>query len=101
MTATEDQAASQYEATTKENEITAATKQQDVKYKTKEAAGLDKLVTEHVSDKEGVQAELSAVTEDLGKLDKMCVAKPESYSERKKRRETEIDGLKEALKILQ
>jgi chromosome segregation ATPase len=101
MTATEEQAANQYEATTKENEITTATKQQDVKYKTKEAAGLDKSVAELTSDREGVKEVLASVTEYLGKLDKMCVAKPETYSERKSRREAEIAGLKEALTILQ
>merc|ERR1719327_1156643 len=37
MTAEEDAAQNQYDATTKENEITRASKDQDVKYKTKEA----------------------------------------------------------------
>jgi len=101
MTAEEGAAASQYEQQTQQNEITKTTKEQDVKYKTKTAAGLDKSVAELSSDKEGVQAELSAITEYLGKLDKMCVAKPETYSERKGRREAEIAGLKEALKILE
>jgi hypothetical protein len=100
MTAEEGSAESQYEQQTQQNEITRATKEQDVKYKTKEATGLDKSVSELSSDKEGVQAELSAVVEYLGKLDKMCVAKPEAYSERKARRESEIAGLKEALQIL-
>jgi len=100
MTATEGAAASQYEQRTNANEITRATKQQDVKYKIKEATGLDKTVSELSSDKEGVSAELAAVVEYLGKLDKMCVAKPETYSDRKGRRESEIAGLKEALKIL-
>merc|ERR1719160_414532 len=101
MTATEEAAASQYDATTKENEITRATKNQDVKYKNKEAVGLDKEVAELTSDKEGVQTELAAVVEYLGKLDKMCVAKPETYNERKSRREAEIEGLKQALQILE
>merc|ERR1719265_23933 len=101
MTATEGAAASEYERLTNANQITRATKTQDVKYKLKEATRLDKSVSELSSDKEGVQAELSAVQKYLAKLDKMCVAKPEAYSERKARREAEIAGLKEALKILQ
>jgi len=101
MTATEGAAASEYKQQTNENEITRATKGQDVKYKIKTATGLDKTVSELSSDKEGVQAELSAVEEYLGKLDKMCVAKPETYNERKGKREAEIAGLKEALTILQ
>merc|ERR1712032_1744353 len=101
MKAAEESAISTYEQESKENEIEKVTKEQDVKYKTKEAAGLDKAVAELSSDKDGVQTELAAVMEYLGKLDKMCVAKPETYSERKGRREAEISGLKEALKILE
>jgi len=101
MTATEQASAAAYDSQSKQNEITKATKEQDVKYKTKEATGLDKSVAELSSDKEGVEAELAAVVEYLGKLDKMCTAKPESYSERKGRREAEIAGLKEALQILE
>merc|ERR1719478_935183 len=76
-------------------------KSQDVKYKTKEAAGLDKSVSETSSDLEGTRAELNAVLEYLGKLDKMCVAKAEPYAERKARREAELAGLKQALEILE
>merc|ERR1719165_49832 len=42
MTSVEQTAVSEYERESKENEITKATKDQDVKYKTKEAKGLDK-----------------------------------------------------------
>ncbi len=35
--------------------------EQDMKYKTKEAAGLDKAVSELASDKQGVETELVAV----------------------------------------
>merc|ERR1719414_1481156 len=61
MTATEDSAQSAFEAQTKENEIEKATKDQDVAYKSKEAAGLDKAVAEASSDRSGVQTELDAV----------------------------------------
>merc|ERR1719178_634975 len=46
MTAEEDSAAADYKAYCKEDEIAVTMKQQDVKYKTKEAAGLDKSVSE-------------------------------------------------------
>merc|ERR1719224_329889 len=63
MTATEQTAASEYDRETKENEITKATKDQDAKYKTKEAKGLDKGVAEATADRSGVQEELDAVLE--------------------------------------
>merc|ERR1719168_273820 len=46
MTAEEDSAAADYTAYVKKDEIDTASKMQDVKYKTKEAAGLDKGVSE-------------------------------------------------------
>jgi hypothetical protein len=101
MEVTESAAASDYDKVSKENEIARTMKSQDVKYKTKEAAGLDKSVSETSSDLQGVQAELDAVLEYLGKLDKMCVARAEPYAERKARRESELAGLKEALNILE
>merc|ERR1719396_9913 len=61
MTATEDTAAAEYEAYVKEDEIATVKKQQDVKYKTKEAAGLDKSVADLTSDLESVTDELTAV----------------------------------------
>merc|ERR1719355_569607 len=85
----------------KETAITKTTKEQDVKYKTKEATSLDKAVMEMSSDRESVQTELDAVLEYLGKLTEKCVAKPEPYEERAKRRDAEIAGLKEGLEILE
>merc|ERR1719326_2051489 len=60
MTADEESAAAAYDKQTKENEVTRVTKEQDVKYKTKEFTELDKLVTELSSDLAGVQEELDA-----------------------------------------
>merc|ERR1719379_23670 len=101
MTADEESAAAQYDKTSKENEVTRVTKEQDVKYKTKEFTGLDKTITELSSDLAGVEEELSAVLEYLEKIKEACTAKPETYEERKARREQEIAGLKAALEILE
>jgi len=100
MKATEETAITAYEQESQENEIEKVTKEQDAKYKTKEGAGLDKSVAELSSDKDGVQTELAAVMEYLGKIEDECVAKPETFGERTARREAEISGLKEGLQIL-
>merc|ERR1711865_1178410 len=100
MTAEEETAAADYEAYVKEDEIANVKKSQDVKYKTKEAASLDKAVAESSTDLAGVTDELSAVLKGLDKLKEMCVAKAEPYAEKKARREAELAGLKEAQEIL-
>merc|ERR1719160_1231793 len=101
MISVEETAAADYEAQTKENEIAKVSKEQDVKYKTKTAKSLDKSVAELTSDREGLQSELDAVLDYWEKITEQCVAKAEPYEERKKRREAEIAGLKEALAILE
>jgi chromosome segregation ATPase len=100
MTAAEESAAAEYDRLTKENEISKAMKMQDVKYKTKESKGLDKDTAEAAADRATVQEELDAVNEYYKGIKARCVAKAESYSVRKQRREAEIAGLKEALTIL-
>merc|ERR1719353_1395911 len=97
----EADAQEEYEKTTQENKITKTTKEQDAKYKSKEATSLDKTISELSSDKDTTNSELSAVLEYYGKIKERCIAKPESYEDRKARREAEIKGLKEALSILQ
>lgn len=95
-----DESAS-YEEITQENKVTTAEKDQDVKFKTKEAAGLDKAISETSGDRDGVNTELAAVNEYWAKINERCVAKPETYEERKARRDAEINGLKEALSVLE
>merc|ERR1719181_1427347 len=97
----EADAQADYDKTTQENKITKAMKEQDVKYKTQEAAGLDKQVSELSGDRTTASDELAAVLEYYGKIKERCIAKPETYEERKARREAEIAGLKEALSILE
>jgi len=97
----EADSASNYEKTTQENKVTKTTKSQDAKYKSQEATALDKEITELSADRDTSNTELSAVMEYYAKIKERCIAKPESYEERKARREAEIEGLKEALSILE
>merc|ERR1719326_2515759 len=97
----EADAAANYEKTTQENKVTKMTKEQDAKYKGQEATALDKEITELSGDRDTSNSELSAVMEYYGKIKERCIAKPETYEERKARREAEINGLKEALSILE
>jgi hypothetical protein len=90
-----------YKAASYINKVTKVSKEKDVEYKVKEAAALDKSVAEATSDKDGVQTELDALLEYLVKIDKMCIAKAEPYAEKVARRNAEIEGLKEALKIIE
>jgi len=97
----EDDAETEYQTVTQQNKVTKTLKDQDVKYKTAEAKTLDKEISELTSDKETLDAELSAVLDYYAKIKERCIAKPETYEERAKRRAAEIAGLKEALTILE
>mmetsp|Transcript_4743 Transcript_4743/g.11475 ORF Transcript_4743/g.11475 Transcript_4743/m.11475 type:complete len:683 (+) Transcript_4743:71-2119(+) len=101
MTVTEESAQHSYEKQTQLNKILKTQKEADVKYKSKEAGGLDKAVAEHSADLSNVQDELAAILDYKAKLQKMCIAAPETYEERTQRRQDEIAGLKEALSILE
>merc|ERR1719468_715067 len=97
----EADASTEYDKTTQENKIAKTTMDQDVKYKTQEFKTLDKEITELTGDKDTTSNELGAVLEYYGKLKDRGVAKPETYAERRVRREAEIAGLKEALDVLE
>merc|ERR1719159_1020491 len=99
--AEESDAIATYEKTTQENKLSTTMKSQDVKYKTKEFKGLDKSISDLSGDRDTTSTELNAVLEYYAKIKDRCIAKPESYEERKARREAEIQGLKEALSILE
>jgi len=99
--AEEADAVAVYEKTTQDNKLSTTMKSQDAKYKTKEHKGLDKSISDLSGDRDTTNTELSAVLEYDGKLKERCVAKPESYEDRKARRAAEVAGLKEALSILE
>merc|ERR1719188_2250133 len=91
----------EYAKISQENSIDRKEKDQSVKYKEKEIKGLGKAFAELSADQESKSAELSAVNEYFDRLKRRCIAKPETYEERKKRRSAELQGLKEALSILE
>merc|ERR1719272_1013211 len=100
MSTTESSAAATYDQVTKDNSVEEATKNADVDYKGKEATRLDKSTADTTGDRSGVQAEMDAIQEYLGKLEQMCVSKPDTYTERKRRRDAELAGLQQALQVL-
>merc|ERR1719364_609391 len=87
--AEEADAVAVYEKTTQEMLLSTTMKSRDVKYKTKEFKGLDKSISDLSGDKETTNTELSAVLDYYGKIKERCIAKPETYAERKARRESE------------
>jgi len=97
----EADAADAYEKQTQENKVTKTMKEQDVKYKAKDATAKDKQVSELTADKASTSTELGAVNDFYAKVKDRCIAKPEPYEERKRRRESEIAGLKDALSTLE
>lgn len=99
--AEESAAADGYDTTTQDNKVTKASKEQAVKMMTQQFKSLDKVVSEHSGDLETVSTELSAVLDYHEKLKDRCIAKPEAYEDRKKRRDAEVKGLQEALSILE
>merc|ERR1711920_1039305 len=99
--AEEADAQSEYEKISQENDVTKTMKEQDVKYKTQEAKSQDKTAAEYTADRDTTNTESSAVLEYYSKIKDRCIAKPETYAERSRRRQAEIAGLKEALSILE
>jgi len=98
---TEESAVQEYEETSKKNAIDKTNKDQDVKYKSQEAANRDKETAEAKTDRTGVQKELDAVQAVLRSLHAQCDETTTPYEELKRRREAEIAGLKRALEILE
>jgi len=101
ITVEEESAVREYEKIKQELLVKKAIMEADIKYKTSEKTSFEKRVTEVTVDIESEQTELTAVYEYYEKLKPGCIAKPMTYEERKKRREAEIAGLKEALAILE
>jgi len=99
--ANEEDSQNEYDTTTQDNRELTASKKAATSGKQDEVGRLEQAIADADADRAGVNDELNAVLEYLEKLRPQCTTQPESYEERKKRREAEIDGLKQALDILE
>jgi len=99
--ATEDAAVKAYTKLTDENKVSKASKTAEAKGKASEIKSLTVQLEHSKEDSASVSAELDAVLAYIDKLKPQCVEKAMSYAEKKAAREAEIEGLKEALSILE
>jgi len=101
IVAEEEMAVVAYESQTKENDLTKLANEADVKYKTKEAVGLDKYASDVASDLAGVNDELDAVNSAWQTLQSQCTKFPANYEERQAGRKEEIARLQDGLEVLE
>merc|ERR1719258_983739 len=99
--AAEQQAQDEYDSLMNENKVLKATKSTEVKSEKSEIASLGTTNENYGEDKDGLTKELGALNDYLDKLKPQCETQVPTYEERKARREKEIDGLKEALAVLE
>merc|ERR1719313_1706799 len=84
-----------------ENKVSKATKQAELKGKETEIKSITVSLEQSNEDLASTQAELDAVLAYIDKLKPQCETKAMSYEEKVAKRNAEIEGLKEALSILE
>jgi len=99
--AAEQAAVDEYETMVQDNKVLKATKEAEVKAKKSEIAGLGTTMENYGEDKDGLTKEIGALSDYLDKLKPQCEYQVPTYEERAARRQKEIDGLKEALAVLE
>jgi len=95
------QSADAYKKLSQENKLSRAQKETDAHGKRSEIKSLEVSLSHNSEDHTAVSSELDAVNAYLDKLKPECETKVMSYGERKAAREAEIEGLKDAMSILQ
>merc|ERR1719389_1230600 len=96
----EAEAAAAYKKLMDDNKVSRAAKLAEAKGAESEIKSLDVAMKNGQEDLDTVTKELDAVLTYMEKLKPQCESKAMSYEEKTKRREAEIEGLKEALGIL-
>jgi chromosome segregation ATPase len=98
--ASEAQAQNEYDEFMKDSAVDKAQKSTDIEHKTAKRQNQEQANQEKKSDLEGTQKELDAALAYYDKLKPSCIDSGVSYEDRVRRREEEIQSLKEALRIL-
>merc|ERR1719191_1296696 len=96
----ESEAIASYKKLLEENKASAAAKGDEIKSSETEIKVLDVALAGDTEDWKMTNKELDAVMEYVEKLKPQCDVKVLTYEEKKAKREAEIEGLKEALQIL-
>jgi len=96
----EGEAARAHDKLSQENKVSKAAKEAEAKAAESEIKSLEVALKNNNEDLSMTSKELDAVLSYLDKLKPQCETKAMSYAEKKARREAEIEGLKEALQIL-
>merc|ERR1719238_2659225 len=96
-----EQAAQQeYDTFMQDSKVDKAQKTSSIEHKSAKKQDETQTLTQKKADLEGTQKELDAALAYYDKLKPSCVGSGEAYEDRVKRREEEIESLKEALSIL-
>mmetsp|Transcript_107904 Transcript_107904/g.247357 ORF Transcript_107904/g.247357 Transcript_107904/m.247357 type:complete len:652 (+) Transcript_107904:70-2025(+) len=97
----EQAAQEEFEELTGDNQRDTVVKRKDIEGKKREIAEVESRVSEDRDDQNQEQDEASAVDEYISRLRSKCVAKGDPYEERQRRRAQEMDGLRNALAVLE
>merc|ERR1719235_1467632 len=101
LSSDEREAAKAYEVLMNEHKVSKAAKAAEIKGDESEIKSLSVAIHNFQEDKKMTVAELDSILEYVEKLKPQCEGRTVPYAERKARREAEIQGLKDALGILQ
>jgi len=101
LSSSEREAAKAYEILMNEHKVSKAAKAAEIKGDESEIKSLNVAIHNFQEDKKMTVAELDSILEYVEKLKPQCEGRTVPYAERKARREAEIQGLKDALGILQ
>lgn len=99
--ADEAKAVENYETLTTDNKVSKASKLAEAKGKASQVKQLTSQIEDLTEDQDSTQKELDAVTMYMEKLKPECESKVMSADEKIAARENEIEGLKDALQILE